>query len=471
MPADTPLVSTIIPLYNGAATIERTLRSVCAQSTGALEILVVNDGSTDDGPGIVDALRRTDTRVQRIDRANTGLPAARNTGLARARGRYVHFLDADDTIEADAYAKFVEADRRAGTGAVVAGHEVRTMDGALIDTILPNCAEVGLDDLVDRVGFVCHAPLVRRDRIGSLEFDESFLSYEDLDFWFRLGETGLRWSVVNEPLVHYSMRVGSMSRNVAVMLAAAQDAVWNLFERQRALPAGDRLMDASLERRDRRLAHFALAYATQTVMLGGIEAVDGAVALFAGARGDKHITPEDAAEKTHHGFTYALARSYDDDLDREVDVLRPLAEFWRRCEAQGWAAPGLAADAPIHLRRLRHEHEMIAEAILDEIEGATRLTIIGYGRNGAVLARLAGERGLDVTVRDDRFDATRAARLPDWPPVESMDAPLRVGEPVVLSPLVDDALAQRFAQAEDLMRWRLVRRALFTPATLRVASS
>lgn len=465
-----PEVSTIIPMYNGAETIARTLASVNAQTIPGIEILVVNDGSTDAGPEIVGALAERDRRIRRIDRPNGGLPAARNTGLDAAAGRYVHFLDADDTIEATAYERMLDADRHAGTGAVVAGHEVRTMDGAVIDTILPQRADVGLDDLVDRVGFVCHAPLLRRDRVGGLRFDETFRSYEDLDFWFRLGETGLRWVVVNEALVHYAMRPGSMSRNFAVMLEAAQDAVCNLFERQSGLDAGERLMDVSEARRDRRLGHFALAYATQTVMLGGDSRIDDAIALLDGARGRKWITPEDAAEKVHHGFTYALARPYDDDLDRESATLAPLPEFWRRCEARGWAPPGLSEDVPIHLQRVKREHAMVASAILDELAGARAVTIIGFGRNGSLLASEAHRAGMRVTLRDDRFDsAPDRVGAPHWADVAPMGSPLPEGEPVVISALADDTLATRFADAERLIRWREVRRDLFTPLAMRGA--
>ncbi len=468
MPADAPRISTIVPLYNGAATIERTLRSACGQSVRDLEILVVNDGSTDDGPRIVEAMAREDARIRLIAQPNRGLPSARNAGLAHARGRHVHFLDADDTIDPRAYEKLLPAVNAGDTGAAVAGHEVRTAEGVLIDTNLPNRDVVTLDDLVDRVGFVCHAPLLRRATIADLRFDERLRSYEDLDFWLRLGERGVRWTVVNEPLVTYVMHPGSMSRNVAVMLDAAHDVLTRLFERQAALPPEQRRIDASPERLARRLRHFALSYATQTVMLRGEDAVDEAVALFADAKGDKRISPDEAAEKAHHAFTYALARSYDDDLEREAEVLVPVGAFWRRGEARGWAEPGLAPRARAHLELIRHEHTIIAGAILDELMPVRRITIVGYGRNGTRLAALARERGIGVTIRDDRLDPV-GPPAPGHPPVAPMDAPLHPGEPVVLTPLDDGALMARFAHAPRLIRWSDVRRGLLTPDALPAA--
>lgn len=90
-------ISVVIPLYNKVATIERTLRSVFLQSTPPIEVIVVDDGSTDGGAEI--AARFTTVRL--IRQTNAGVSAARNRGLVEARGRYVALLDADDAWEPD----------------------------------------------------------------------------------------------------------------------------------------------------------------------------------------------------------------------------------------------------------------------------------------------------------------------------------------------------------------------------------
>ncbi|MDI1296701.1 MAG: glycosyltransferase family 2 protein, partial [bacterium] len=90
------LVSVIIPLYNSASTIERTLTSVSTQTYKALEILVVNDGSTDEGPDIVRRFALRDDRICLLSQPNAGVAAARNLGIAHAKGRYVAPVDADD---------------------------------------------------------------------------------------------------------------------------------------------------------------------------------------------------------------------------------------------------------------------------------------------------------------------------------------------------------------------------------------
>ncbi len=89
-------VSVIIPAFNAEATLAETLSSVSAQTEESLEILVVDDGSTDHTAALAADLSRTETRLTLIRQDNAGVAAARNAGLARARGTYVAWLDADD---------------------------------------------------------------------------------------------------------------------------------------------------------------------------------------------------------------------------------------------------------------------------------------------------------------------------------------------------------------------------------------
>src|SRR5271167_554440 len=86
-------VSVIVPIYNGAATIGRALASVFAQTFTDYEVVVVNDGSTDDTPAV---LAGYGDRIHVVTQANRGLPAARNSGIRASSGEYVAFIDDDD---------------------------------------------------------------------------------------------------------------------------------------------------------------------------------------------------------------------------------------------------------------------------------------------------------------------------------------------------------------------------------------
>ena len=96
-----PLVSIIIPVYNGEAWIARCVHSVVTQEFTDFELILVDDGSKDGSPAMLDAYARTDGRIKVIHKPNGGVSAARNSALEVAKGLYVQFMDADDWIPSD----------------------------------------------------------------------------------------------------------------------------------------------------------------------------------------------------------------------------------------------------------------------------------------------------------------------------------------------------------------------------------
>jgi len=123
-----PLVSAVIPVYNGAKSINRTLESVRAQTHCNLEILVVDDGSVDDTPAIVRSHCIADRRVGLLHQANGGVARARNTGLRHARGEFVAFIDADDLWHPTRVAKHVIVMRAGGDKVAVVYSPCRWID-------------------------------------------------------------------------------------------------------------------------------------------------------------------------------------------------------------------------------------------------------------------------------------------------------------------------------------------------------
>ena len=103
--ADAPLVSIIIPTYNYGRYLSKAVKSCLDQTYGNLEIIVVDDGSTDDTRVVVEGL---DSRVAYVHQENQGVSAARNNGLRRAKGTFIAFLDADDYLLSDSVAARVE---------------------------------------------------------------------------------------------------------------------------------------------------------------------------------------------------------------------------------------------------------------------------------------------------------------------------------------------------------------------------
>lgn len=93
------LVSIIVPVYNVEDNIERCIKSIINQSLSNIEIIIINDGSTDCSKNIIQRLSRLDTRIKFIDKKNTGVSDTRNIGIEKSRGKYIIFIDSDDYID------------------------------------------------------------------------------------------------------------------------------------------------------------------------------------------------------------------------------------------------------------------------------------------------------------------------------------------------------------------------------------
>jgi len=103
------LISVIVPVYNVEKYLEGCVRSILSQTYRELEVILVNDGSTDSSLSICHTLAAEDSRIRVLDGPNGGVGHARNRGLDVARGEYVAFVDSDDTIAPDMYAKLLAA--------------------------------------------------------------------------------------------------------------------------------------------------------------------------------------------------------------------------------------------------------------------------------------------------------------------------------------------------------------------------
>ena len=115
------MVSVIIPAYNTEKYIERCLKSIIDQEYKKLEIIVINDGSTDRTLSICKEIALGDERIQIIDIDNSGVSKARNEGLRLAKGKYVCFIDADDYIEKDYIKKYLNVMNQTQADIVIGG--------------------------------------------------------------------------------------------------------------------------------------------------------------------------------------------------------------------------------------------------------------------------------------------------------------------------------------------------------------
>lgn len=137
----TPIVSVLIPVYNVEEYLEKCIKSVMAQTLNNIEIICVNDGSTDGSLKILEKYKALDKRIKVVNKENGGLPSARNAGLEIARGKYIGFVDSDDYIEPQMYEVLVENARKNHSDVVICGANIfpenPRADQWLYDTLSP----------------------------------------------------------------------------------------------------------------------------------------------------------------------------------------------------------------------------------------------------------------------------------------------------------------------------------------------
>ena len=184
-----PLVSVIIPTYNRARLVGEAIESVLAQTYKHLEIIVVDDGSTD---GTEEALGPYRERIEYIYQQNRGASAARNTGIFRARGDYIAFLDSDDLWVPEKLELQVDyLEKHADCGLVYTDCEFLVVrDGRVVERIEKNLTGYSgyayLQIFMRNEVFI-PTVLLRRDCLGAVGyFDEKLTFFEDVDLWFRL---------------------------------------------------------------------------------------------------------------------------------------------------------------------------------------------------------------------------------------------------------------------------------------------
>lgn len=224
-----PRVSVIIPAFNHARFLGEAIESVLNQTLHDFEIVVVDDGSTDNTSEIVASV--SDPRVRYIYQTNKGLSAARNAGILNSGGPLLTFLDSDDRFlpqKLEVLTSVVDSNPHLG---LVAGQALLIDEsghtlGEIFDRPLPvDSAELLLGNPL-HVGSV----LLRRDwlkRVGL--FDESLRSYEDWDLWLRLAGAGCRMASVPRPVSLYRFHQAQMTRLGGQMTSATFAVLEKVF--------------------------------------------------------------------------------------------------------------------------------------------------------------------------------------------------------------------------------------------------
>ncbi len=234
------MVSIITPVFNAEKFLHKSIESVLSQSYEKIEMILVNDGSTDNSEAVCNSYAITDERIRVFSQKNGGPAAARNTGIRYAKGDFIYFLDADDYIEHNTIERLVMIyDRHHGPDMVMSNFNKLEIRGELVRQRVTFCAgdrpfegdikELSRADMVDYVRHFLRHPsnhlisycwarlyktsIVREKRIFS---DENMRLFEDFAFNLKYLKYARRVIFVNECLYTYTMH-NNASASMAVI--------------------------------------------------------------------------------------------------------------------------------------------------------------------------------------------------------------------------------------------------------------
>jgi glycosyltransferase involved in cell wall biosynthesis len=213
-----PVISVVIPAYNAEGTIKETLQSVQKQTFSDFEIIVINDGSTDQTLEVINTVQ--DSRISVFSYSNGGLPVARNRGILQANGEFITFLDADDLWTPDKLELQLAAlQQHPEAGLAYSWTLIMDEKG---ENFYPGKSfsfegNVYSELLISNFIASGSNAMLRREAIESVgEFDAELRSCEDWDYWLRVAP---HWHfvVVPKPQILYRQSSGAMSSKVDVM--------------------------------------------------------------------------------------------------------------------------------------------------------------------------------------------------------------------------------------------------------------
>jgi glycosyltransferase involved in cell wall biosynthesis len=204
------LVSVIVPVYNGSEFLLEAITSIQGQTYRPLEIIVVDDGSTDSTPQLIAALG---SEIRSIRQDNAGPSAARNAGLRLVHGEVIAFLDADDLWPPDKLSTQVQYLRdHPHIDMVMGGIQPVELPGAIhrdfrFDIQQEAPVSVNLGGALFRSSVF--------DRVGM--FDESMLYSEDVDLFMRIREQGVPLAILDTVTLYYRLHAHNMTNKTAAM--------------------------------------------------------------------------------------------------------------------------------------------------------------------------------------------------------------------------------------------------------------
>ncbi len=254
------VVSVVIPAYNGEKYIRRCLGSLCEQNLDGLEIVVVDDGSTDNTAEVAESLLSTSGRPYRVvSQANKGVSAARNRGLEIARGQYIMFLDCDDYIDSNCLVNLLRLAKSEDSDVVFCGYDYVSEEGEVLVSYdsrhrYLECPTLGPEVLIsvflENVSVWTGSTMYRKELLDryNLRYTVDRTIAEDLEFEFKALFHAKLVSSVNESLSFYVQRPTSLTSTVGLLKRfQGMDALFDVRRYFAEWVSGDSSLKLSLE--------------------------------------------------------------------------------------------------------------------------------------------------------------------------------------------------------------------------------
>ncbi len=204
-------VSVVIPVYNLENYLAEALDSVLTQTWKNVEIIVVDDGSKDSSPQIIEEYaRRFSKKIKTIWQPNRGAGAARNRGIEAAAGEWIAFLDGDDTWKPERLEKQMRLIEQDPVCNLVCSAAEILGEKTMLNETIPAGKDLKLDLLLHGCFIILSSVLMKKELFAIARFNEKLEGAQDLDLFLRLADS-CHLRHVGQPLVHYRIRPGAIS--------------------------------------------------------------------------------------------------------------------------------------------------------------------------------------------------------------------------------------------------------------------
>ena len=208
-----PRVTVITPLYNAEKFIERTIASIQAQTSGDWELLVINDGSSDGGPALVEKLAAGDKRIRMLHTGGRFGPGrTRNEGIKEARGKYIAFLDSDDLWLPEKLETQIGRMEAEGLDFSFTAYRKIDAEDKIISDVIPVPERATLKSLLKTNYIGTLTAVFNRESLGRMTMNH-FSLQEDYSLWLNILKKTDRVAAIQDALSLYRVHADSISRN------------------------------------------------------------------------------------------------------------------------------------------------------------------------------------------------------------------------------------------------------------------